>query len=93
MLAVSRSADVPAGAETAVLGLDHAHVGKALAHERHGAVARAVVDDDGLDPAQRVEALLDPRQRVVGDDDRGDARRVSHARPPAAPRREARRAA
>ena len=46
--------------------------GIALAHERDRAVARSVVDDDGLDAAQRVEARLDPRKRVVRDDDGGD---------------------
>ena len=66
--------------------------GKRSRTNADGAVARAVVDDDRLDPAQRVEALLDPRQRVVGDDDGGDAR-LSHARPRRAPRRGARRAA
>ena len=52
------------------------------------AVARAVVDDDGVERGDALEAVLDPRQRVVRDDDAGEAPGVSHAPPsPAAPRR------
>ena len=38
-------------------------------------VGGAVVDDDRPDARDAREALLDPRQGVVGDDDAGDARR------------------
>ena len=56
--------------------------GEPLPDERDRAVARAVVDDDDLRAAHALEALLDPRQGVVRDDD--DRGVVSHARPAAA---------
>ena len=77
--------EVPARAEPAVLELHHTHVGKARPHERDGAVARAVVDDHRVGTAKRVQAVLDPRQRVVRDDD-GCYGRIRHARLPAARR-------
>src|SRR5258708_5348999 len=66
---------VPAGGKATVLLLDELNIGKTLAHERDGAVARAVVDDDRLDVAHARERLLDPRQRVVRHD---HDRRVTH---------------
>ena len=81
-------AEVPAGREPAVLRLDDPHRGEPLADERDRPVARAVVDDDRVERRDALEALLDPRQRVVGDDDAGEAPRVSHApREPGRPRR------
>ena len=59
----------PAGGEAAVRLLEHPHGGEPLAHERDGVVARVVVDDDGLDALDALEALLDPGQGVVGRDD------------------------
>ena len=73
---------VPAGPEPAVLRLDDAHLREPLADEGDGAVARAVVDDDDLLAPDAREAVLDPGQRVVGDDD--DRCVLSHARPAAA---------
>src|SRR5213079_200539 len=64
-------AAVPAGGEPGVLLLDQARFRESLAYERHGPVARAVVDDDRLAAAHALEAALDPRQPVVGHDDRG----------------------
>ena len=71
-----RHARVPAGGEPEVLLLDQRASGKLLAHDVDRPVGGAVVDDDDLLAAHALEALLDPRQRVVGDDD--DAR-VTHA--------------
>jgi hypothetical protein len=76
--------EVPAGAQATILGLDDPHVRIPLAHEGDRAVTRAVVDDDGLHSHERVEALLDPGERVVGHDDGRDAIAVSHARSPGA---------
>ena len=70
-----RHAGVPAGREPEVLLLDHPSLGKELPDDLDGAVVRAVVDDHGLLAANALEALLDPRQRVVGDD---DGARVRH---------------
>ena len=86
-------ADVPAGAEATVLGLDEPNVRVALSHEIDGPVARAVVDDYGVVALERVEAVLDPGQRVVRHDHRGDATGLSHARLPGAARSGAPRAA
>ena len=55
-------AGVVAAAHAAVVLLDQPHVGEALAHERHRPVGRAVVDDDRLVTAHRLEALLDARR-------------------------------
>src|SRR5262249_8968363 len=65
-------AGVVAAAHAAVLLLDHARLREALAHELERPVGRAVVDDDHLVTAHRVEAALDPGHRVVGDDDDRD---------------------
>ena len=73
----------PACGEAAVRLLEHRDGGEPLPHELDGAVARVVVDDDGLDPLDAREALLDPRQRVVGRDDDG---RVIHPPPRASHR-------
>ena len=74
-------AGVVAAAHPTVLLLDHAHLRKPFPHELERAVARAVVDHDHLLAAHGLEALLQPRQRVPGDD---DDRCVSHcAREPA----------
>ena len=82
--AVGRAhAGVVAAAHAAVLLLDHAHVREALAHELERAVGRAVVDDDRLVAAHRLEALLEPRQRVPRHDDdrrRQARRRIGHRR-------------
>src|SRR3954454_6216144 len=69
-------AGVPAVGEPAVLLLDELGLREALAHELERAVGRAVVDHHALDAAHALEALLEPRQGVVGhDDDRGVAHR------------------
>src|SRR2546427_955704 len=65
-------AGVPAERESAVLLLDEHDFREAVAHELDGAVGRAVVDHDRLDSAHAREALLEPRQPVVRDDDHGD---------------------
>ena len=77
---------VPAGGQADVLLLDHARVRELLADDVGAAVAGAVVDDDDLLAAHALEAALDPRQRVVGDDDDGRVRHTGarHARRPAA---------
>ena len=84
----------PAGGEAAVRLLDHRDGREPLAHERDGVVARVVVDDDGVDVLDAREALLDPRQRVVGRDHDADVSPagfaypdLTHAPPQAAPRR------
>ena len=59
----------PAGGEAEVLLLHDRDGGEALADERDGVVARVVVDDDGVDARDALEALLDPGQGVVGGDD------------------------
>ena len=56
-------------AEPEVLLLDEPDRRKLLAHERDRPVRRAVVDDDRLVARDALEALLEPRQRVVRDDD------------------------
>ena len=79
------NAGVPARGEPAVLALDDAHCGKPLTDDVDGAVARAVVDHDGIDLGDALQALLDPGQRVVRDDHARSARvGVSHARAGAA---------
>ena len=75
-----RDASVPARRESPVLRLDERDGGEPLADELDRAVARAVVDDDRLEGGDALEALLEPGQRVVGDDDAGEPTRVSHAR-------------
>ena len=82
-----RHARVPAGGEPQVLLLDHPRVGKELANDVDRAVAGAVVDDDRLLAADAVEALLDPGQRVVGDDDGAGVRHGSEWGGRAAPPR------
>ncbi len=77
---------IPTGSEPAVLGFEQRHVRKAVADELDRAVSRPVVDDDGRDAGKALQAALDPRQRVVGDDDRHDVggragTAVTHARP------------
>ncbi len=62
----------PAGGEAAVRLLDHGDGREPLPHERDRVVARVVVDDDGRDALDAREALLDPRQGVVGRDDDAD---------------------
>ena len=76
----------PAGGEAAVRLLDHRDGREPLAHERDGVVARVVVDDDGLDALDAREALLDPRQGVVGRDDDADVSRVDSPMPHLGPR-------
>ena len=72
---------VPPGRETAVFLLHDANLRKPLAHGIGRAVGRAVVDHDGLGAGDARQAPLDPGERVVRDDDAGDARAVvSHAR-------------
>src|SRR5262245_34122813 len=65
-------ARVVAAAHAAILLLDHARLRELLSHQRNRPVARTVVDDDQLAPADRVEAALEPWKRVEGDDDDGD---------------------
>ena len=84
--AVSADARVPARAEAAVLDSTSATSGKRSRTKATVPSRRAVVDDDRLRAGEALEALLDPRQRVVRDDDDRDVA-VSHARPAAASRR------
>ena len=78
-LGEGRHAGIPAGGEAEVLLLDQLHVGEAGPDEVDRAVGRAVVDDDGLDTAHALEALLQPGQRVVGDDDNAGLRHASRS--------------
>src|SRR5512132_4634180 len=64
-------AAVPARSKPAVLLLNHPNGRKLVTHERDRPVSRAVVDYDGLVARDALEALLDPRQRVVRDDGDG----------------------
>ena len=79
--------DVVAAGEAEVdAGPDELDLGKPLRDRLRGAVARAVVDDDGLDPAQRLERGQRVLAPVVGEDDRDElhqARRVKCAIEPA----------
>jgi hypothetical protein len=82
-----RHAGIPPGCEPEVPLLDHPCCRKAFPDHFHRAVVRAVVDDDRLLVADALEALLDPGQGVVGDDDGAGVRHVSALpRPGALPR-------
>ena len=61
-------AAIPARSEPAVLLLDQPNGGKPVTHERDRPVRRAVVHDNGLVARDALEALLEPRQRVVRND-------------------------
>ena len=87
--AVERAPDpdvVAAGEAEVDAGADELDVGEALRDGVGRAVGRAVVDDDGLDPTQRLERRQRVLASVVGEDDRDElhqARRVKCAIEPA----------
>ena len=82
-LSVSRMPDVPAGTETTVLRLDHADLREPLANEARPCRRASRCRRRASRRRDAREALLDPGQRVVRDDDDRDVL-VTHARPAAA---------